>query len=241
MNQSLKSNRTSFDVLLESKSVTPSESDLKWFDAHKPVLRTAAEKEQRPDDKHAKNILSHCEMLLCKSLGVLMYKSQAGLWTNCEDQHMNIINGLSHEIFPAEIFPDENDQKPTSFATLSKPAYKLATVMCHIIDNLDVSKSKGFFQFKHGVLDSKNCKMLAKSSHYNFLDMVLRDNTIDSCEKLEKEVPTKSFDMPFVDEVKRDSFIQLVARGICGHVEDRQFLFATGQNHPYKITQEHIL
>ena len=42
--------KTSFDVLLESKPVTPSESDLKWFDAHKPFFKTSAEKEQRPDD-----------------------------------------------------------------------------------------------------------------------------------------------------------------------------------------------
>jgi hypothetical protein len=105
-----------------------------------------------------------------------MYDSQAGLWTNSEDQHMNIINGLSHEIFPA----DENDKKPTSFATLYKPAYKLATVMCPIIDTFDVSKSKGFVLFNNGVLDLKHYKMLAKSSHYNFLDMINRDYTIDN-------------------------------------------------------------
>jgi len=40
--------KTSFDVLLESKPVTPSESDLKWFDAHKLFFKTSAEKEQRP-------------------------------------------------------------------------------------------------------------------------------------------------------------------------------------------------
>ena len=224
--------KTSFDVLLESKPVTPSESDLKWFDAHKPFFRTAAEKEQRPDDKHANNILSHCEMVRCKSLGVLMYDSQAGLWTNSEDQHMYLVNGLSHEIFPA----DERDKKPCSFATLYKPAYKLATVMCPIIDNFDVSRSKGYFLFQNGVLDLKNYKMLPKASHYNFLDVIRRDYTIDNYETLEKEILRKLFDMPFVNMEKRDYFIQLLARGICGHVEDRQFLFATGDTACGKTT-----
>jgi hypothetical protein len=98
--------KTSFDILLESKSVTPSESDVKWLNSHRPFIRTAAEKDQRPNDKHVKNILSHCEMVRCKSLGVPTYDSRAGLWTNSEDQHVNIINGLSHAIFP----PDENDK-----------------------------------------------------------------------------------------------------------------------------------
>lgn len=64
-----------------------------------------------------------------------MYDSQAGLWTNSEDQDINIINGFSHEIFP----PDENNKRQMSFATLFKPAYSPATAMCFIIDNLYVS------------------------------------------------------------------------------------------------------
>ena len=150
---------------------------------------------------------------------------------------MNIINGLSHEIFPADV----NDKKPTSFATLYKPAYKLATVMCTIIDTFDVSKSKGFFLFNNGVLDLKNYKMIPKSSHYNFLDMINRDYTVDNYEKLENEILTKLFDTPFVDKIKRDYFIQLIARGICGHVEDRQFLFATGDTACGKTTLTKLL
>jgi len=58
---------------------------------------------------------------------------------------------------------------------------------------------------------------------------------------LEKEILTKLFDMPFVDEIKRDYFIQLVARGICGHVEDRQFLVATGDTACGKTTLTKLL
>jgi hypothetical protein len=85
-------------------------------------------KEERSDSKHAKNILERCEMVRCKSL---MYDSQAGLWTNNEDQHINIINCLSNDIFPQ----DEHNENQI-VASLFKPAYKLATVMCPIIDKL---------------------------------------------------------------------------------------------------------
>jgi hypothetical protein len=52
---------------------------------------------------------------------------------------------------------------------------------------------------------------------------------------------TKLFDMPFVDEVKRDYSIQLAARGICGHVEDRKFPFATGDTACGKTTLTKLL
>jgi len=113
--------------------------------------------------------------------------------------------------------------------------------MCTIIDTFDVSKSKGFFLFNNGVLDLKIYKMLPKSSHYNFLDMINRDYTVDNYEKLENEILTKLFDMPFVDKIKRDYFIQLIARGICGHVEDREFLFATGDTACGKTTLTKLL
>ena len=100
------------------------------------------------------------------------------------------------------------------------PAYKLATVMCPVIDHLDVSKSKGFFLFNNGVLDLKNYTMLPKSPHYNFIDKINRDYTISNYENLEGEIMTKIFDMPFTDKIKRDYFIQRIVTGIAGHVED---------------------
>jgi hypothetical protein len=50
----------------------------------------------------------------------------------------------------------------------------------------------------------KKYEMLPKSSHYNFLDMIHRDYTIDNFEKLEEGKPTRLFEIPFVDETKRD-------------------------------------
>jgi phage/plasmid-associated DNA primase len=217
--------KTTFIMDLHANNLTPLESDLEWFDKHVKYFKTKAEKEERPDIQHAKNILNCCEMFSCKSLGVIMYDDRDGLWTNCGNRHIDIVQSQSNIIFPA----DENDKKKKDFLSLFNNAYKLASVMCPIIENLDVSKSKGFFLFNNGVLDLKKYVMLPKSPHYNFLDKINRDYTIDNYESLEGDIMTKLFDMPFTDTVKRDYFIQQIARGMAGHSEDRQFLFATGE------------
>jgi hypothetical protein len=173
--------------------------------------------EQRPKVQHATNILTFCGLVWCETLGYIMYDPEIGLWTNKENHHMEIINGMRHDIFQCDDI------------TLSKPAYNLAIFNCPIIDAFDVSKSKGFLLFNNGVLDLESYKMLPISSHYNFLYKINRDYTCDDCEILENEIMTRLFDIPFVNNMQRDYFIQLMARGICGHVEDRQILFTTGK------------
>jgi len=200
------------------------QSDFEYFRQVQKQLKLSEKDGIRPDEKHAKNILSFCEIFFCKSLGVIMYDDRDGLWTNCEKRHINIIQRLTHQIFPT----DKESKAQTGFLQLFNPAYRLATAMCPDIENLNVSKYKGFLLFNNGVLDFKNYEMLPKSPHYNFLDKIDRDYTCGDYSNLEDEIMTKLFDMPFTDTEKRDYFIQQIARGMAGHTEDRQFVFATG-------------
>jgi len=200
------------------------DSDLEYFKVVQKELKLADKDGIRPDEKHAKNILSFCEMFFCKSLGVIMYDHKDGLWTNCDKRHKNIIQRLTLQIFP----PDKESKTQTGFMVLFKPAYEMATFMCPVIENLNVSKSKGFFLFNNGVLDLKNYEMLPKSPHYNFLDKIDRDYTCGDYSNIEMDIMIRLFDMPFTDTEKRDYFIQQIARGMAGHTEDRQFIFATG-------------
>lgn len=216
---------TGFDMLLESKPTMPTDDDFEWLDKHKPfIIGNQKDVEKRSDEIHAQSILKHCPMVKEKLLGVMMYDDIKGYWTRDCDDHMAIIQRKS-----AFIFPMDDDNKKSNFITLFKPAYEIAKCTCDVIDSWDLDDSKGFLLFKNGVLDLATFEMLEKDKKYHFTKRINRvfDNTIDYTD-IKNEIVAKLFDNPFTDTKKRDYFLEKLARGVAGKIEDRQFVVAIG-------------
>ena len=216
---------TGFDMLLESKPTLPTSEDLEWLDKHKPfIMDNTKVAEKRTDEIHAQNILQHCPMVKEKLLGVMMYDDIKGYWTRHYEDHTAIIQRKS-----ALIFPMDDDNKKSNFITLFKPAYEIAKCTCDVIDSWDLDDSKGFLLFKNGVLDLATFEMLENDKKYHFTKRINRDfnNTIDYT-AIKNEIVAKLFDNPITDMDKRDYFLEKLARGVAGKIEDRQFVVAIG-------------
>ena len=157
-------------------------------------------------------------------LGLIMYDAHKGLWTTDSKEQMRLVESWSSILVPGE----------GSFVTLYNAAYKIIECIAErkdIHDMLGSQKQIGHLLFRNGVLDMANFEIKPFDPSFFFLSRINRKFDASDKEKfaiITETIRRRLFDKPFTDMVKRDYFLELLARGIAGEVGDRQFMMPIG-------------
>lgn len=145
--------------------------------------------------------------------------------------------------------PSKNVKMPTSkssYMSKIKPAYELSKCLCPIMSVVDWLKEDddiGHLCFSNGVLDMTSYVMKPFDPKYRFKRSIKRyfDTSIDYTDTLIPEIEARMFDNPFTDKLKKDYYIEKIARGIAGEYNDREFVFAIGETSCGKGTTTKLL
>jgi len=179
----------------------------------------------RVDEKNAYNIISDFDgRIFSTDLGLVMYDNKGGYWTHDEQEHHRLVLDRSEEVIEGY----------GSFEALFRDAIKTVKCQAPKDDNFlaaGAEKRKGHLLYANGVLDMANFEMKPKDPAYRFVDRINRNfYPGEQHDARIAEIYRRLLDKPFTNEGKRDFFLQLIARGVAGHVEDKQFLVAIGES-----------
>ena len=221
------------DISLDYEETSPNENDLKWFNDHKDFYNKHSETFKndlvdRSDIVYAKNILKHFEgkcFIIDKGV-MAMYDDGTGMWSLYEGIHRKICLSYSHILFP-NIY--ETDTKK-SFDCIFNTAYKNVKSLAPKIDDwISNDNQIGFLLFQNGVLDMKNFKMLPFDQSYRFMKRIERtfDINKDFTDGY-NQIFFNLYDKQFTNNIKKQYFIEKLARGIAGEYKDRQFVLGIG-------------
>jgi hypothetical protein len=159
------------------------------------------------------------DRLFITKVGLMVYDDKLGVWSANPEDHYRIFLDNYRE------FPIRN---PISFETTFKPVIKILNVISPKNDNFFNDSDIGYLLFNNGVLDMKKFKMLQFSPDYRFTKRNNRD--FDTKKEYDTEtLMERIFETMLTDQVKRDYFLQLLARGIAGEYKDRQFFQLVGK------------
>ena len=182
------------------------------------------------DIQHGLNFLGAFEGKVFRcALGVFVYDDETGLWTADANDHFRICSAHKNRLLFQAI--SEKGQEKTLRSKVTD-AFKWLAANAPEKSGLEMTncpEQRGKLLFRNGVLDMATFKMLQFHPKYFFMNRINRNFTPDTVDPdLIEEVLARIFDKPLTNIEKRDYFIEKLARGIAGHVEDKQFVVYLG-------------